>query len=249
MQVRKVTDGLLGTITDLLLYELFFLGNLGEGGKSTRGAYKAIWKANQNLQEFNYQTIKQGLAYLKRKGLIRILKEPAITAAGKKRLNALFPAYDSQRKWDGSIYIITYDIDEKEKYARDRFRKFIQKLGAGLLQESVWLTVFNPSRLIKEYVEKEKIGGEIMVSCLGKDGYIGEEDLKHLLIRVFHLEELNCRYGAFIENHKDKQKANGADTCQYWSILQDDPQLPFELLPDDWLGDKAYRLAQKLVKR
>ncbi|MBU1327173.1 hypothetical protein KKB64_04890 [Patescibacteria group bacterium] len=39
---------------------------------------------------------------------------------------------------------------------------------------------------------------------------------------------------------------NPFGATRYLSILRDDPQLPFQLLPDNWLGLKAYQLYRKI---
>jgi len=247
-QVLKISDGLLGKLADLVLYEFFISTSLMGKGSSSRGIYRGFWEADKLLQEFNYQTIKQSLAYLKRKGLVRLTNEPAITAAGKRRLESVFPVYDEERAWDKSVYLIVYDISEKRKHSRDRLRGFLEDLGAAYFQRSVWLTVYNPEKLLKEFVKQARIEGEIVVSCVGKDGYIGEESVKELVAKVFDLENVNREYSRFIKDFSGGKKVDKTKVrFAFLSILQNDPQLPFELLPDDWAGERAYRIYQKLA--
>ncbi|MDP2861102.1 MAG: CRISPR-associated endonuclease Cas2, partial [bacterium] len=236
------------------LSELYFVdAALGEE-RSGRGVYRALWEADKTLSQFSYQTIKQELAYLRRKGLVRLTKEPEITEAGRKRLSENLPFYDEKRAWDGSVYLVAYDIDEKRNYQRDKLRNFLKRLGAGLLQESVWLAIYNPETLLKEFMREEDISANVLVSCLGKDGYVGEGSLRELLAEVFGLWEINERYREFIykfssKKFPDKDKINSclsAGRFVFLSILKDDPQLPFELLPKEWAGDKANVLYGKL---
>ena len=81
---------------------------------------------------------------------------------------------------------------------------------------------------------------------MGTDAIIGEIDLRTLIQELYHLDELNTRYDAFIEGYRAKKYPNLWGASLYLSILRDDPQLPRPLLPKDWLGDKAYELATKL---
>jgi len=250
-QIKKIvlnlTEGLLSTATDLLLMQFFIFGaSLGKG-KTSRGAYRVIQEASKDLEELNYQTLKQSFVHLKRKGLIRSLKEPIITQLGKQRLNSLVPEYQHQRTWDKVIYLVTYDIQETKRVYRNKLRDVLKKLGAAPLQASVWLTPYNPEKILREFSSTPGFIGEIIVSCVGKDGYIGEEQLGDLIYRIYNLDKINQRYQQFIEEYKQgHDKWNAA--VLYLSILKDDPQLPFELLADDWVGDQAYLIYKNLTK-
>lgn len=245
--VFKLSEGLLSSVTDLLLLQFYIFGAVIGKGKTSRGAYRAVEEATKELEEFNYQTLKQTFDHLKRKGFIRSLQEPIITQLGKQRLNNVVPQYQSQRTWDKTIYLVTYDIQETKRLYRNMLREILQKLGAAPLQASVWLTPYNPQRILKKFSLTPGFAGEIVVSCVGKDGYIGEEQLGDLIYRIYHLDKINQRYQQFIdqyEQHHDKWNA----AVLYLSILKDDPQLPFDLLPDDWCGDEAYKIYSNLLR-
>lgn len=243
----KISEGLLATVTDLLLFQFFMMGSTLGKSKTSKGGYQAAREASESLDEFNYQTIKEGLRNLRRKGLIRALKEPEITSAGYKRLKSLLPAYQLKRPWDKAVYLIIYDIEEDKHYLRDKLREYLIKLGAGFLQASVWLIPYNPQQILKDFSSKNYFAGEIIVSCIGKDGYIGEESLEQLINRVYKLDDLNYQYKEFINKFSHLRVDKWQTAVAYLSILQQDPQLPWELLSDDWLGDKAYRLYQKIL--
>ena len=237
----------MSTATDLLLMQFFIFGaSLGKG-KTSRGAYRVIQEASKDLEELNYQTLKQSFVHLKRKGLIRSLKEPIITQLGKQRLNSLVPEYQHQRTWDKVIYLVTYDIQETKRVYRNKLRDVLKKLGAAPLQASVWLTPYNPEKILREFSSTPGFIGEIIVSCVGKDGYIGEEQLGDLIYRIYNLDQINQRYQQFIDQYKQSRDKWSAAVL-YLSILKDDPQLPFELLADDWVGDQAYLIYKNLTK-
>ncbi len=246
--VLRLSDGLVGTVMDLLLFQIYLLTASVGKGHSAKGIYQAFAEAEQEFEKFNYQTIKSALKNLKRKGLIRVLKEPEITKEGRKRLKSFLPRYDEKRVWDGSLYLVTYDIAEKKKILRDKLRNFLKTLGAGKLQESVWLTVYNPQTLLTEFAKENKLGGAVIVSCIGKDGYIGQKSLSQLLNKVFNLEALNQRYEEFLREFSQKNKPQWQVAVNFYKILRDDPQLPWELLPKDWQGDKAFQLFKNKFK-
>jgi DNA-binding transcriptional regulator PaaX len=95
---------------------------------------------------------------------------------------------------------------------------------------------------LEEFVQERGLEGTILVSDLGPEGKIGRENIKSLVIRIYKLRQLNEQYGEFIEkfSHGNFSKAELAFT--FYSILGNDPQLPFEVLPEDWRGEEAYRL-------
>ena len=149
---------------------------------------------------------------------------------------------------DGRIYLVTYDLPVQKNNLRNELRDFLKTIGCGLLQESVWLTPYNPTKLLEAFTRKNNLAGDlILVSSLGKDGTVGGMDLPDLLEKVYHLSEVNENYRNFLESPMLESKDK--IVFKYLSILRGDPQLPFKLLPEDWLGEKAYRLFQGAIRR
>ena len=64
-------------------------------------------------------------------------------------------------------------------------------------------------------------------------------DVNELIDRVYKLSNLNSRYEDFIEKALKGYCLTSQLKFLYLSILEDDPQLPFQILPEWWLGDKA----------
>jgi DNA-binding transcriptional regulator PaaX len=256
-EILRITEGLIANLTDLSLFLIYFGIGFGTtlGGKK-EATNKGLGFASETLAKINYRSLKRAVWDLKRKGLIKNLKMELITAdkitkEGQQRLNNFLPVYNHKRTWDGRLYLISYDIPSKPAGKRDAFREFLKKLKCAPLQHSVWLTCYNPKKLIKTFIEEQKIPGQILISDLGPDGSIGEKDIKSLLEEVYNLADLNYDYQEFIKrfqkmNHQDKNNQLSAN-FSFLSILQNDPQLPWPLLPDDWLGEKAYHLYNKFA--
>ncbi len=249
-RIKEVSEGVVSTAIDMLLVSTYFCFEFGLAGYG-RGK-GADDKAQKTLSEFNYKSMKQGLVNLKRKGFIQSAKEemvlPKIAELGKKRLNSILPKYDCNRIWDGRVYLVTYDVPRKHNHNRNCLRGFLKKIGCGMLQHSVWLTPYNPKKLIGEFVENSQLNHELVViSSLGKDGTIGNKSLNELLDKVYDLSDLNDRYSEFLIEAK-KSVSREEIVFSFLAILKDDPQLPFKLLPNDWLGDKAYFLFKEKTK-
>lgn len=255
-KILVASQGILSNLTDLLLWYFFFVTAPSPFGKTSRAAWEMARKADEAVKEINYDSFKNAIYHLKRKGLLKLIKEelvlkPLITQEGRKRLASLIPSYNSVRSWDGRIYTVAYDIPEKDKRGRDLLREFLKRLGAGKLQESLYLVFYNPKKLIKDFSQEHQISGWILVSDLGKDGTIGEGSLEDLIMRIYKLTDLNQRYKDFIEKFgtsAQKSISPGQVSFEFLSILRDDPQLPFEVLPNWWEGEKAHKLFRKLTK-
>jgi len=171
-----------------------------------------------------------------------------ITKEGRERLSSLVPIYHEKRAWDNRMYLVTYDIPETHRKQRNILRESLQRIGCGRLQDSVWMTPYNPTDILTDVVEHNNLQGTVIISTIGKDGSIGEESLPELIIRIYCLEELNKRYIVWLEEAKNRKQIDHWIILKYLSILQEDPQLPFSLLPSWWKGDVAYQQVKSKLK-
>ena len=118
-----------------------------------------------------------------------------------------------------------------------------------MVQKSVYLIWYDPSDILCEFVKEHNLKTLVVISCLGKDGYVIGEKIKDLVDRVYELDKLNNRYREFLTKYSKQNQTipRSRIAFEFLSILEDDSQLPFELLPKDWAGEKAYRLYEKLT--
>lgn len=247
------SEALLAYATDVALWTAIFTAELSIPQSTSGQAWRAQIAADRFLRQWNYETIKTAIANARRQHLLKPVKrgrhaKPEITEAGKKRLAAIIPVYDEKRIWDGRMHLVTYDIPEKKHIDRDALRSMIRELGAGRLQDSVWITPYNPIDALRAFIEAHRLAGTVIVSDMGKDSSIGEEDLAGLVMRIWRLDLINDRYGEWLGDYK---RSDGLDqwlVTSYLSILRDDPQLPFSLLPKWWKGDRAYHLVAPKLK-
>lgn len=252
---RKLIDlseGLFSHAFDAALWLSVYvvaLSGLSRGGR--RSAWWAGDETDKFLEDINYQAIKNAIITATKKGYITSVKKnapPEITEAGKRRLDELIPYYDEKRVWDGQLHLVTYDIPESKRQDRNVLRRHLIRLGCAKLQESVWVTPYNPIDTLRSFIDEEGLTGTVIVSALGKDSSIGEEDFVSLLARLYRLDALNKRYTFWLDVYK-KGAVDQGGLVSYLAILKDDPQLPFALLPTWWKGDEAYKkVASTLTK-
>lgn len=246
----RATDTLIGSAINGVLYGLYIMGAGISKSRTSYGAYQVFREADEALRDFNYESFKQILSALRRKGYItkntsHSAYDITLTRKGKTQIHSFIPRYQHERPWDGYLYLISYDIPETRHTSRNLLRTYLKRQGCACLQESLWLTPYNPRRMLDEFSDTHHIIGSMLVSRLGQDGAVGEETLSALLERVYHLSKLNDRYRAFIAEAKRSKEPSFALAVHYARILRDDPQLPFPLLPPDWLGDRAYAMLKR----
>lgn len=248
--VKEISLGLMTTFTDIVLYSLYLLSfSIGKTA-SSRDIYKSFREADEVFSKYNTRSLINALVKLKsRKKYINFnltTKTPiAITNSGRKRLTEIIPAYKIERPWDGKLYLISYDIPEKKRGLRDYFRSQLRLIGAGLLQDSLWLSPYNPSETLRSYIKQFSLEEWVIIAPLDKEIIHSKQNLDMLLEKVYKLSEINKLYCQFIDNVEEKRRISSAFT--YFSILKKDPQLPFELEPKDFRAKEANMKFEKGV--
>jgi len=237
-----LAEGLFSNTFDIALWFAAYFAEMSSPQSASGQTWRAQVAADRFLNQINYDVIKRAISEARRRGLIKkSAKRRApleITREGKRRLSSLIPKYDEQRVWDGRMHLVTYDIPEKQADNRRLLREYLIRIGGGRLQDSVWITPYNPIDTLRTLIDEKSLGGTVVISDLGKDGSIGEEDIHALVVRIFKLEVLDQRYEEWLEK---VERVDHWALIKYFSILRDDPQLPFPLLPVWWKGDKVYR--------
>ncbi len=206
------------------------------------------------LDGVNYKKIKQTLYNLCKKGLIERSSRQRhadfqITSTGKARIAEIFPSYHKNRPWDGYIYLVSYDISTRANHKRNILRAYLKKIAGGKLQDSLWLSPYDPTDILHDFVKQYTVPGRILISKIGKDGSIGEETLEQLIEQIYSLGNLQEKYRDFLRAYGDKKASPTKMALEYGAILKDDPQLPFPLEPAGFLAGSAHTLFQSYFRQ
>lgn len=248
----KLAEGVFSTSVDMILWSVVYLGEMSLPQSAHGQVWRAQVAADRFLNQVNYDVIKHALTSARKRGWVKKTTRrrvpPEITEEGLRRLTSLLPVYDEYRAWDSRMHLVTYDIPEKRKMDRELLREYLRRIGCGMLQDSVWMTPYNPINTLRRFIDEHRLSGTIIISDLGKDGSIGEEGLTGLVVGVYRLEQLNDRYQEWIDDVQ-AQKIDQLSVVKYLSVLRDDPQLPFVLLPSWWVGDEAYHLVRPFFRK
>ncbi len=212
------------------------------------------------------QAVRSTLSRMSRKGWLRSRKEGrhsfyistpktrALLTEGTRRI------YEPrQDPWDERWCILTYSIPENQRPLRHRLRQRLIWLGFGRLGPAMWVS---PRDLRSEATQMAESLGISDKIDLFVGQYLGLSQAKELVKRCWNMEQLNRAYLDFINHHRPtwQQFVNQSYTQtinprnifirrfllvhEYRSFPYVDPNLPPELLPNEWLGDEAIHLFQ-----
>ncbi|WP_027964022.1 phenylacetic acid degradation operon negative regulatory protein PaaX [Halalkalibacillus halophilus] len=218
------------------------------------------------LKEFghNSQSVRTAISRMHKQGWVQSEKRGnksyySLTDQGRARIDeASKRIYKSESpSWDGTWRILIYTIPEDERHLRDELRKELVWSGFGLLANSCWITPNPLDEQVNRLIEKYDIADYV---SFFNASYEGMSDAKTLVEKCWDLSEVNQKYSDFIKEYSEKyyldknkiEKGEISDgecfmKCaalvhEYRKFLFVDPDLPTELLPDQWLGDSAAAL-------
>lgn len=161
--------------------------------------------------------------------------------------------------WDGSWTIVVIDGTESTAPARARLRQELAWVGLGVVAPNVMASPLVPAETAAAVVAH--VGGftDVLVArarVTAGAGTIGADELAR---RCAPLDETAQRYASFTERFgrfaPDALAALAAeDACKlrillvstFRRIVLADPSLPPELLPPDWVGDRARAVAARV---
>lgn len=145
---------------DILMLALAGAGDLFEEVKDplhlVSNSYKEVYGFVPRKYKRNnfYKTVSRSL---KTGDMEKIVKDDEIylrlTSAGNMKIKRDFPIVSLTKVWNGKWTIVSFDIDEKARGIRDRFRNKLKSIGFGMLQESVWISPLPIEKEVLELVE------------------------------------------------------------------------------------------------
>jgi phenylacetic acid degradation operon negative regulatory protein len=163
--------------------------------------------------------------------------------------------------WDGQWHLLTYSIPESKRHLRRRLRRQLLWLGFGALHQATWISPRDLRADVERVVNTLGVRPYVEFFTAEHRGFANDEEI---VARCWNLKQLNdyytdffTRYAPQFEAHQARLMASNSlepKECfkqrfmlihEYRSSPYVDPNLPLELLPDDWLGQRAAELFQK----
>jgi len=176
---------------------------------------------------------------------------------GERRI--LHPTWSDT--WDGRWLLLAYSIPEVRRSVRDRFRDRLNWLGFGSLGNGLWLSPHPVEDEIASFASKAGIEEYLIVFRARRLGRMNTADL---VARCWDVPGINEQYRAFIDRWEPflTRCRNGVtaagiapEECylirfrlmhEYRGFALIDPYLPRPLLPEDWWGDRATDVFQRV---
>jgi len=164
--------------------------------------------------------------------------------------------------WDGRWHLVTYSIPESERDLRRRLRQRLLWLGFGVLNQTTWISPRDLRTEVEQVVNALRARPYVEFFTTAEHwGFSSDEEI---VAHCWDLKGLNGYYAAFIARYgplfQERQaRLESGDSLEpqecfvqrfmliheYRSSPYVDPNLPLELLPDEWLGEKAMQLFQQ----
>src|SRR3989344_4944323 len=227
--VTEITSGIFSTVTDMVLATVYSLAEYSQ----PRSQWKNIdFNVTRGLEKFSSQTITRAFRHLHQNGYIETTKTPddelpMITHEGIEKILKLIPVYKSHRSWGKHFYLISYDLPMVRNSDQNHLRYIIKLLGCVRLQQSVWLTPYHPKKFLSDVIDDKNLNSIIAISRLETNMGMGATSAKTLVQSHYQLPTLNKRYQQFIKKFTINQNPTKT-ALEYWHVLRDAPQLPFE---------------------
>jgi phenylacetic acid degradation operon negative regulatory protein len=211
------------------------------------------------------QAIRSAVSRMCRAGLLKVRQEGqksyySLTEDGHSLLTKgtqrIFVRKNHQ--WDGSWHIVIYSIPERMRQARDRLRLELDWLGYGPLSEATWISPYDLTKEVEDLAERLQIKEYIQMF---QAKHQGSANPKKIVSRCWDLGKIHERYAKFIAKYRPKleshlKRLQAGETIEpsecfverfnliheYRKLPFLDPDLPRELLPENWLRPQAAAL-------
>lgn len=246
---------------DILLLILAGIGDLTQEVKDPFHLMSRSYESMYGFVPMRYKKsnfLQTVLRNLKTHDIEKVLKDGMVylrlTSIGKTKVYRDFPILSLTRSWNKHWVIVVFDIEEKTKVIRNRFRDKLKSLGFGMLQKSIWISPLDIGEDMREVIHS--IGLSKNAYVMQVSGFIFGNP-KELVRKVWHLEKLEEDYlklknrvetiNQLIENWNDRINKREAKVRSkyiydlsrkkrqamrgYLEFIVQLPPLPKELLP------------------
>ena len=234
---------------------------LNRGGEIGIGSLVRLL-GNFGLSE---QAIRSAVSRMCRSGLLKVKRAKrksyySLTSEGHNLLTEGAQRIFQRKKspWDGNWNIVTYSIPESMRQSRDRLRLELRWLGYGPLSEATWISPYDMTREVKSLLKRLNIEEYVHIFSARHQG---GTDPAELVSRCWDLGKIHRMYADFLADYRPKleehrKRLEAGETIEpsecfvaRFKLIHEnrklpffDPDLPLELLPDNWLRPRAAAL-------
>lgn len=179
-----------------------------------------------------------------------------ITQKGEKQFDNDLKPLKTTGRWDGKWRLVIFNLPENKRDVRDKLRRYLVKLGLGIMQNSVWITPNDVRGEIECIQNKLNINEKIRYFEISRNTSIDNT----IIAKAWNLPELEDKYKKFSFEAERLIKVIDKDPnprfrakkmiYQYSMILKEDPMMPNEFRQKDALRQKSrenYLMLRKYI--
>ncbi len=160
--------------------------------------------------------------------------------------------------WDGRWHLVIYSLPQHMRAVRHELRTRLSWLGYGMLQPGTMVAAHAREQEVEALIRELDVAEYLHRFSQARLEAVSD---RHIVARCWDLPDLNRRYTEFIQRHRPaylrlrtrhkRGRSLPPEECfvqRFWltyefaSFPRQDPNLPPELLPDDWRGRDAAAL-------
>ena len=208
------------------------------------------------------QAIRSAVSRMCRSGLLKAKRTNrksyySLTSEGHSLLTEGAQRIFQRKKshWDGNWNIVTYSIPERMRQARDMLRLELGWMGYGALGEATWISPYDLTREVKNLLQR--LNNEEYVHIFSAQ-HQGSTDPRKIVSHCWDLGKIHRKYADFLNEYRPKleghlKRLRAGETIEpsecfvarfnliheYRKLPFFDPDLPLELLPENWLRPQA----------
>jgi phenylacetic acid degradation operon negative regulatory protein len=205
------------------------------------------------------ETARVTLSRLKRQGWLSTERQARsswyrLTPTGLQELDEgrerIFTRHGME-PWNGRWSMVIYHVPETERQVRQWLRTRLQWLGFGPLGPATWMSPHDRLRELEDAMRAAEIDAQVDLLTASTGGLARDRELAR---RCWDLDAVADAYARFVERYQPRIEAyerhdleGAAALVEHIELVHgyrkfpfDDPDLPRELLPPDWIGTTAH---------
>lgn len=146
--------------------------------------------------------------------------------------------------WNGQWSMVLVKFPESRRADREGTRKDLAWLGYGQLTPSTWMSPHDRLDEARRILADRPVLSLDLLHCRS----LGPDEDRSIAARCWELDDLQQEYSSFVERFADTPSLTAVAALERRVRLTDeyrhfpfrDPDLPQELLPDGWIGQRAH---------
>lgn len=182
-----------------------------------------------------------------------------LTSIGRQHVSDdIMPERFWNKRWDGSWYVLMYDVPERERHYRKMLNRFLYRMRMGCLQKSVFISARDIRPL---FYDLDIAAAASEYANLFESRTVHGQSEAAVVARAWDFERLHKRQADYIEACQARLRKPSAELpfselpdillselAEYRAAMRDDPLLPKSLWPSDYLGPQVVDVFRRRMR-